>query len=61
MGRYRERVQLVVDQYEDHIASTKGDGMLAVFGHPVAHKDDVRRAVLAGLEIARDVRPYAAR
>jgi hypothetical protein len=26
-------------------------GMLAVFGHPTAHEDDVRRAVLAGLEI----------
>jgi hypothetical protein len=27
-----------------------------VFGHPVAYEDDVRRAVLAGLDITRDVR-----
>jgi class 3 adenylate cyclase len=28
---------------------------LAVFGHPTAHENDVRRAVLAGLEITRGV------
>ena len=56
VGRYREQVQQAVDHYGGHIASTKGDGLLAVFGHPVAHEDDVRRAVQAGLEITRDVR-----
>jgi class 3 adenylate cyclase/tetratricopeptide (TPR) repeat protein len=55
VGRYRESVQRAVDHYGGHIASTKGDGLLAVFGHPVAHEDDVRRAVLAGLEISREV------
>ena len=56
VGRYREKVQRAVDHYGGHIASTKGDGLLAVFGHPVAHEDDARRAVLTGLEITRDVR-----
>src|SRR6476620_4173035 len=56
VGGYREKVQRAVDHYGGHIASTKGDGLLAVFGHPVAHEDDVRRAVLAGLDITRDVR-----
>jgi class 3 adenylate cyclase/tetratricopeptide (TPR) repeat protein len=55
VGRYRERVLRAVNRYEGHIGSTKGDGLLAVFGHPVAHEDDVQRAVLAGLEIAREV------
>ncbi len=55
VGRYRQQVQQAVDRYGGHIASTKGDGLLAVFGHPVAHEDDVRRAVQAGLEITRDV------
>ena len=55
VGRYREMVPRIVDRYEGHIAWTQGDGVLAVFGHPTAHENDVRRAVLAGLDIARDV------
>jgi class 3 adenylate cyclase len=55
VGRYRQQVQQAVDRYGGHIASTKGDGLLAVFGHPVAHENDVFRAVQAGLEITRDV------
>ena len=55
VGRYRELVLRVVDRYEGHVGSTKGDGLLAVFGHPIAHEDDVRRAVQAGLEITREV------
>jgi len=50
----------VVDRFGGRVGSTKGDGLLAVFGHPTAHEDDVRRAVLAGLEITREVaRPSA--
>jgi class 3 adenylate cyclase/tetratricopeptide (TPR) repeat protein len=55
VGRYRDLVLSIVNRYEGHIGSTKGDGLLAVFGHPKAHEDDVRRAVLAGLEITREV------
>jgi class 3 adenylate cyclase/tetratricopeptide (TPR) repeat protein len=55
VGRYREQVLRAVDRYEGHIGSTKGDGVLAVFGYPIAHEDDVRRAVHAGLEIIREV------
>lgn len=55
VGRYREQVLRVVDRYEGHVASTKGDGLLTVFGHPTAHENDVRRAVQAGLEITREV------
>jgi class 3 adenylate cyclase len=55
VGRYREQVLRAVHRYEGHIGSTQGDGLLAVFGHPIAHEDDVRRAVHAGLEITREV------
>ena len=55
VGRYRDDVRRVVDRYEGHISSIKGDGLLAVFGHPKAHENDVRRAVAAGLEITRAV------
>src|SRR6185436_4193855 len=55
VGRYRELVLRAVHRYEGHVANTAGDGLLAVFGHPIAHEDDVRRAVHAGLEITREV------
>ena len=48
VGRYRDLVLDVVNRYEGHVGSTKGDGLLAVFGHPIAHENDVRRAVQAG-------------
>ncbi|TFV57071.1 cyclase [Mycobacterium sp. PS03-16] len=55
VGRYRDQVKRIVQRYEGHIGSTKGDGLLIVFGYPIAHENDVRRAVQAGLEITRDV------
>ncbi|WP_253843257.1 ATP-binding protein [Mycobacterium colombiense] len=55
VGGYRDIVSRTVDGYEGHIGSTKGDGLLAVFGHPTAHENDVKRAVHAGLDIARGV------
>src|SRR6201998_2317299 len=55
VGRYREMVLRAVSRDEGHIGSTHGGGLLAVFGHPVANEDDVRRAVHAGLEITREV------
>jgi class 3 adenylate cyclase/tetratricopeptide (TPR) repeat protein len=55
VGRYRDEVRRIVDRYEGHISSIKGEGLLAVFGHPTAHENDVRRAVAAGLDISRAV------
>ncbi|MDT5115538.1 MAG: hypothetical protein QOE30_1277 [Mycobacterium sp.] len=55
VGRYREEVNRVVNHYEGHIGFTKGDGLLAVFGHPTAHENDAHRAVYAGLDIAKAI------
>lgn len=55
VGRYRNEVLRTVSRYEGHIDSTKGDGLLAVFGHPIAHENDAQRAVQAGLGITRAV------
>jgi class 3 adenylate cyclase/tetratricopeptide (TPR) repeat protein len=55
VGRYRDEVHKIVRRYEGHIDSTKGDGLLATFGHPIAHENDAYRAVKAGLDIAREV------
>ncbi|MDX1614012.1 MAG: adenylate/guanylate cyclase domain-containing protein [Candidatus Promineifilaceae bacterium] len=48
-----------VYRYEGTLAHMMGDGMLAFFGAPIAHEDDPRRAVLAGLDILRELRPFA--
>ena len=55
VGRYRDEVTRLVHRYEGHIPSTKGDGLLAVFGHPMAHENDAHRAVYAGLDIIREI------
>jgi len=60
VGRYREVLLRIVDEYRGHVDSTKGDGVLILFGHPVAHEDDVVRAVQAGLEITRGVTALSA-
>jgi class 3 adenylate cyclase len=61
VGRYRDDVLRIVGQYEGHIGSTKGDGLLAFFGHPKAHEDDVQRAVQASLDITREVAALSGR
>ena len=38
VGRYRDQVRHIVTRYEGHISGTAGDGILAVFGHPVAQR-----------------------
>ena len=45
-----------VHRYEGTINQFLGDGFMALFGAPIAHEDHARRAVLAGLGIARTVR-----
>src|SRR5712692_566565 len=48
---YQVACATIIERYEGHIAQYLGDGLLVYFGYPVAHEDDARRAVRAGLEI----------
>ena len=48
-----------VEQFGGTVKDVAGDGVLAFFGAPVAHEDDVERAVRAGLEIQRSIAPHA--
>jgi class 3 adenylate cyclase/tetratricopeptide (TPR) repeat protein len=40
-----------VHRYEGAITQFRGDGVMALFGAPLAHEDSARRAVLAALEM----------
>lgn len=61
MSGYRSACRDVIEsEFEGHIVQIKGDGILAVFGFPVAHENDTERAVRAGLELVRAVRRLSA-
>ena len=47
-----------VYHYEGTLARMMGDAILAFFGAPIGHEDDPQRAVLAGLEIVKNIQPY---
>jgi class 3 adenylate cyclase/tetratricopeptide (TPR) repeat protein len=48
-------------RYEGTLARLMGDAILAFFGAPIAHEDDPVRAVLAALDIQKQMPQYAAR
>ena len=48
---YQRAVSDAIGEFAGHVAQHLGDGMLVYFGYPVAHEDDPRRAVFAGLRI----------
>jgi class 3 adenylate cyclase len=52
---YQEAAAEVIQRYEGHIAQYLGDGLLVYFGYPLAHEDDARRAVHAGLGMVQAI------
>jgi ABC-type transport system substrate-binding protein/class 3 adenylate cyclase len=48
-----------IERYDGTVAQLLGDGLLAVFGAPVAHEDDSERAVRAGMAIQRALAAYS--
>jgi class 3 adenylate cyclase len=51
LGEAISQIVLVVEDLGGTVKDLAGDGVLALFGAPVAHEDDVDRAIHAGLRI----------
>ncbi len=50
-----------VHHYEGYVAKSMGDGILALFGAPIAHEDHPQRALYAALRMQDEMRRYADR
>src|SRR5262245_8302452 len=55
LGEYLELVLAEIYRFEGIVNQLAGDGMMALFGAPIAHEDAPERAVLAALEIQRQL------
>ena len=53
------RMMEAVHRYEGTITSFTGDGVMALFGAPIAHEDSARRAIAAALEMQRSLADYS--
>jgi class 3 adenylate cyclase len=53
-----ERITAEVHRFEGTINQYTGDGVMALFGAPIAHEDSARRAVHAALGIQRAIADY---
>jgi class 3 adenylate cyclase/tetratricopeptide (TPR) repeat protein len=59
LERFFQLALAEVHRYEGTVNQLLGDGLMALFGAPVAHEDHARRAVLAGLGIQRALHAHA--
>jgi class 3 adenylate cyclase/tetratricopeptide (TPR) repeat protein len=55
-----ERMMGAVHTYEGTVTHFTGDGIMALFGAPIAHEDSARRGVLAALAMQSALQEYAA-
>jgi class 3 adenylate cyclase/pimeloyl-ACP methyl ester carboxylesterase len=55
-----ERMMLAVHRYEGTVNQVMGDGIMALFGAPIAHEDHAVRACYAALTMQASVKQYAA-
>jgi class 3 adenylate cyclase/tetratricopeptide (TPR) repeat protein len=53
---YHRAVTDIVKHFEGHVAQYLGDGVLVLFGYPVAHENDAERAVRAGLALLEEMK-----
>ena len=53
LSAYLDAASEAVTQMGGRVAKTLGDGLMALFGHPIAQENDFERAVRAALAIQR--------
>ena len=53
VGAYLDAASAAVTEMGGHVAKKLGDGLLALFGYPLAHENDAERAARAALAIQR--------
>ena len=59
IGTYLDAASTAVREMGGHVAKKLGDGLMALFGYPVAQENDAERATRAALSIQRWVWPFA--
>ena len=59
MQRFFSILTEAVERFEGTVDKFTGDGIMAVFGAPIAHEDHARRACYAALQMLDDVGEYA--
>src|SRR5712692_5386230 len=58
VGEAVARIVHTVEEFGGTVKDLAGDGVLALFGAPVAHEDDAERALRAALKIAQEIEGY---
>ncbi|MGD2115410.1 MAG: AAA family ATPase, partial [Acidobacteriota bacterium] len=61
MPEFQQICSQVVGPLDGHVAQRLGGGVLIYFGYPVAHEDDSRRAVRAGLALIQAMQALRSR
>ena len=55
VGTYLDAASAAVTEMGGHVAKKLGDGLMALFGYPVAQENDAERAARAALSIQRSL------
>jgi class 3 adenylate cyclase len=53
VGAYLDAASAAVTEMGGHVAKKLGDGLMALYGYPVAQENDAERAARAALSIQR--------